>query len=70
MPVYDPKRGKLSPREIYAIHIRGLRRNGDNGTSAQEILLEYRLSRVHGGLELGMKGSQVRYWGTEQVKGS
>ena len=39
-------------------------------SSAQEILPEYRLSRVHGGLELGVKGSQVRYWGTEQIKGS
>ena len=35
----------------------GLRGNGDNGASAQEILLEHRLSRIHGGLELGMKGS-------------
>ena len=42
MPVYDPKSGKLSPRELYAT--RGLRRNRDNGTPTQEILLEYRLS--------------------------
>ena len=42
----------------------------DSGTSAQEILPEYRLSQVHGGLELGIKGSQVRCWGMEQVKGS
>ena len=51
-------------------NVRGLRRNGDNGTSAQEILPEYCLSQVHGGLELGIKGSKVRCWGTEQVKGS
>ena len=68
MPVYDPNRGKLSPWELYAILHVVL--NGDNGTSAQEILPEYRLKREHGGLELGMKGSQVRCWGTEQVKGS
>ena len=67
MPVYDPNRCKLSPREYPT---RRLRRNGDNGTSAQEILPEYRLSQVHGGLELGIKRSQVRCWGTEQVKGS
>ena len=63
-------RGQDEPKGIICYPTRGLRRNGDNGTSAQEILLEYRLSRVHGVLELGMKGSQVRYWGTEQVKRS
>ena len=41
MSVYDPNRAKLSPRELYA---HDLRRNGDKGTSTQEILLEYRLS--------------------------
>ena len=38
---------------------RGLRRNGDNGTSAQEILPEHRLSQVHGYLELGINASQL-----------
>ena len=33
------------------------------------MVLEHRLSRVHGGLELGMRGeSRVRCGGTEQVK--
>ena len=44
MLVYDTNRGKLNPRELYAILHVGLRRNGDNGTPTQEILLEYRLS--------------------------
>ena len=71
MPVYDPNRGRLSPRELYAIlHVVfACRGNEDNGTSSQEILLEHRLSLVHGGPALGMKGSRVRCWGTEQVKG-
>ena len=44
MPVYDPNRGKLSPRELYAILHVVFRRNRDNGTPTQEVLLEYRLS--------------------------
>ena len=54
MPVYDPNRGKLNPRELYAILTRGLCRNGDNGTTIQEVLLEYRLSIER------TKGAQVR----------
>ena len=64
------KQGKVEPEGVISHPTRGLRRNGDNGTSAQEILFEYRLSRVHGGLKLGIRESQARYWGTEQVKGS
>ena len=40
-PVYDTNRGKLSPRELYAILHVVIR---DNGTPTQEMLLEYRLS--------------------------
>ena len=65
-----PEQGQTEPKGTICYPTRGLRGNGDNGTSAQEILPEYRLSQVHGGLELGIKGSQVRCWGTEQVKGS
>ena len=65
-----PKQGQVKPKVTIRYPTRGLRGNGDNGTSAQEILLEHRLNRVHGGLELGMKGSRVGYWGTAQVTGS
>ena len=65
MSVYDPNRGKLSPTELYAILLVVF--------AETEIMVhlykKHYLSRVHGGLELGMKGSQVWYWGTEQVKG-
>ena len=37
IPVYDPNRGRLDPRELYAI----LHGNGNNGTPTQEVLLEY-----------------------------
>ena len=70
MPVYDPEQGQTEPKGTICYPTRGLRGNGDIGTSAQEILPEYRLCQVHGGLEMGIKGSQVRCWGTEQVKGS
>ena len=65
-----PEQGQVEPKGTICYPTCGLRRNGDNGTSAQEILPEYRLSQVHGGPRLGMKRSQVRCWGTEQVKGS
>ena len=44
MQVYDPNRGRLSPRILCANPARDLCRNGNNGTSTQEVLFEHRLS--------------------------
>ena len=39
-----PKQGQVEPKGVIRHPTRDLRRNGDNGTSTQEILLEYRLN--------------------------
>ena len=63
MPVYDPNRGKLSPRELYAIqHV---------VFAETEIMVQlhknYYLSRVHGCPKLGIRESQVRYIGARSI---
>ena len=68
MPLYDPNRGKLNPREIYAIlHVVF----ADNGTPTKEVLLEYHLSfgrtrrsrvRYNESLELGTRGQEEGRW--------
>ena len=39
-----PKQGQVEPKGVVCHPTRGLRRNRDNGTPTQEVLLEYRLS--------------------------
>ena len=55
MPVYD-QQGQVEPKGVICHPTRSLCRNGYNGTSAQEIILDYRLSRVYGGSHVGYKG--------------
>ena len=57
-PVYDPNRGKLSPRELYAIlHV---------VFAETEIMVHLHKKEFwadNGGLELGTLGSRVRHMG-------
>ena len=55
MPVYDPNRGQTELEGIVRYPTCGLCRNRDNGPSSQEVLLEHRLSRVHGGIRSGVR---------------
>ena len=61
MPVYDPNRGKLSPRELYAILHVVFAETEIMMHLHKKKLLEYRQSWVHGNLKLGTWESQVRY---------
>ena len=53
--------GQVEPKGTVCYPTRGLRRNGDNGTPTQKILLEYRLS--YGGT------AAVLSWGYMGISG-
>ena len=50
-----PKQGQTELAGIVCYPTCGLCRNRDNGASSQEVLLEHRLSRVHGGIRSGVR---------------
>ena len=53
--MYDPNRGKLSPRELYAILHVVFAETEIMVYLHKKYYLSHRLSRVHGGIESGVR---------------